>query len=51
VRYDLKTMLRDDFDLASAPEPETSSADPVLGDARYEQGRARAGAPKVGGDK
>jgi hypothetical protein len=51
VRYDLKTMLRDDFDLEKAPEPETYAPDVILEDGRYEAGRARAGAPRVGGDK
>jgi hypothetical protein len=51
VRYDVGRMLREDFDLASAPEPETAPEDPILLDGRFEEGRRRAGGPRVGGDK
>ncbi len=50
VKFDLKATFAEGHDpLAEAP-PETIAADPILSDGRYEEGRKRAGGPKIGGD-
>jgi hypothetical protein len=51
VRFDLKTIFAADHDPGTDPPPMVSNPDPILGDDRYEKGRARAGGPKMGGDK
>ena len=50
VRFDLNETFAKDHDPASEPPPETIAADPILADGRYEEGRKRAGGPKIGGD-
>lgn len=50
VRFDLKRIFAAGHDPAADPPPETVAADPILTDGRYDEGRKRAGGPKIGGD-
>ena len=51
VKFDLKAIFAADHDPNLDPPPAVSDPDPILVDDRYQTGRARAGGPKVGGDK
>jgi hypothetical protein len=56
VGLDLRRLLgpRHDPDAvadAAEPEPPTMPEDPILHTAAYEEGRARAGGPRIGGDR
>jgi hypothetical protein len=51
VKFDLKAIFASDHDPTKDTEPETIAEDPILFDGRYEAAHARAGAPRVGGDK
>jgi isopenicillin-N N-acyltransferase-like protein len=51
VRLDLRTLLSADHDPDTDPQPPTMPDDPILHDGRYAAGRARAGAPKIGGGR
>lgn len=51
VRFDLKETFAKDHDPRTEAPPETIAADPILADGRYEEGRKRAGGPKIGGDQ
>lgn len=50
VKFDLKATFTEGHDPLSEAPPETIAADPILSDGRYEEGRRRAGGPKIGGD-
>jgi hypothetical protein len=49
VRLDLRDVLSADHDPSADPELDTMPDDPILHDARYEEGCERAGGPKFGG--
>ncbi len=50
VRFDLKAVFAPGHDPRTDGPPETIAADPILADGRYQEGRKRAGGPKIGGD-
>ncbi len=50
VRFDLKTIFAKDHDPTKDGDAQTIADDPILHDGSYEDGRKRAGGPKVGGD-
>jgi len=50
VKFDLKQTFAPNHDPLGEAPPDTVGADPILSDGRYEEGRKRAGGPKVGGD-
>ncbi len=50
VKFDLKETFAPNHDPLSEGAPETIGEDPILSDGRYEEGRKRAGGPKIGGD-
>jgi hypothetical protein len=51
VRFDLRAIFAQGHDPTRDPEPATIAEDPILSDGRYAAGRARAGGPKIGGDR
>jgi isopenicillin-N N-acyltransferase like protein len=51
VKFDLNDVFAPGRDPTRAAPPEIIAEDPVLFDGRYEAGRARAGGPRVGGDR
>jgi hypothetical protein len=50
VKFDLKETFAAGHDPSAEAPPDTIAADPILSDGRYEEGRKRAGGPKIGGD-
>jgi hypothetical protein len=50
VAFDLGRIFAEGHDPSRDPEPETVAEDPILFDGRYEEGRRRAGRPRLGGD-
>jgi hypothetical protein len=50
VRFDLDAIFAPGHDPALDPPPQVFAEDPVLRDGRYAEGRAHAGAAKLGGD-
>lgn len=50
VKFELEKIFAKGHDPASDGEAETIGDDPILHDGTYEQGRARAGGPTIGGD-
>ncbi len=50
VGLDLRRLLGPAHDPDADPEPPTMPEDPILHTPQYEEGRARAGGPRLGGD-
>ena len=50
VRFDLRAIFATGHAPGNDPEPLVIADDPILGTPEYAAGRARAGAPKIGGD-
>ena len=51
VGLDLRTLLGPYHDPDADPEPPVMPEDPILHTPQYDEGRARAGGPKIGGDR
>jgi hypothetical protein len=51
VGIDLRRLLGPEHDPGTDPEPPMMSEDPLLHTPEYEEGRSRAGGPKIGGDR
>jgi hypothetical protein len=50
VRFDLRDVFAPGHDPDAEAAPQVVPADAILSDGRYEEGRARAGGPMIGGD-